>query len=163
QQVTLAVGYAHGRLIVHRDLKPSNILVTRGGEVRLLDFGAAKLLCDDSPQDSAITREAGRAMSPDYASPEQIRGDPVTVASDVYSLGVVLFELLCGLRPYSLTPHSSAALAVAIGAAEVPLASAVVARNRKLRRELRGDLDNIIAKALKKSARERYRTVCELS
>src|SRR5262249_38811199 len=106
---------------------------------------------------------AGRAMSPDYASPEQIRGDPVTVASDVYSLGVVLFELLCGVRPYSLTPHSSAALAVAIGAAEVPLASTVVARNRKLRRQLRGDLDNISAKALKKSARERYRTVCELS
>ena len=163
QQVTLAVGYAHGRLIVHRDLKPSNILVSKAGEVRLLDFGAAKLLCDECPQDSALTREAGRALSPDYASPEQIRGDPVTVASDVYSLGVVLFELLTGARPYSLTPHSSAALAVAIGAAEVPVPSALIARDRRLRRELRGDLDNIIAKALKKSPRERYRTVCELS
>jgi serine/threonine-protein kinase len=163
QQVAQAVGYAHGRLIVHRDLKPSNILVNKSGEARLLDFGAAKLLCDDSPQDSALTRDAGRAMSPDYASPEQIRGDRVTVATDVYSLGVVLFELLTGVRPYSLSPHSSAALAVAIGAAEVPLPSTAVGRNRKLGRELRGDLDNIIAKALKKSPRERYRTVCELS
>jgi len=159
QQVTRAVAYAHGRLIVHRDLKPSNILVTRQGEVRLLDFGAAKLLRDNAPQDSQLTREAGRALSPDYASPEQIRGEAITVATDVYSLGIVLFELLTGRRPYSLKRHSMAAMERAIAEADVPLPSTAVSQDRKLSRELRGDLDNIVAKALKKSPAERYGTV----
>lgn len=159
QQVARAVAYAHGRLIVHRDLKPSNILVTRQGDVRLLDFGAAKLLRDDGPQDSALTREVGRALSPDYASPEQIRGDSVTVASDVYSMGIVLFELLTGRRPYSLKCHSMAALEAAISEAEVPLPSSNVTHSRKIHREIRGDLDNIVAKALKKAPQERYGTV----
>src|SRR5215468_1136472 len=163
QQVTQAVDFAHRRLIVHRDLKPSNILVTHGGEVRLLDFGAAKLLRDSGPAESALTREAGRAMSPDYASPEQIRGEPITVASDVYSLGVVLFELLTGSRPYRLERQSSAALEAAIVDAEAPVPSTTVARDRKLSRELRGDLDNVITKALKKSTQERYATVRELA
>jgi serine/threonine-protein kinase len=163
QQVTQAVDFAHRRLIVHRDLKPSNILVTHAGDVRLLDFGAAKLLQDSGAPESALTREAGRAMSPDYASPEQIRGEPITVASDVYSLGVVLFELLTGARPYRLERQSSAALEAAIVAAEAPIASSSVAHDRKLSRELRGDLDNIITKALKKSTQERYSTVRELA
>jgi serine/threonine-protein kinase len=162
RQVTQAVDFAHRRLIVHRDLKPSNILVTREGEVRLLDFGAAKLLRDDGAQDSALTREAGRAMSPDYASPEQIRGEPITVASDVYSLGVVLFELLTGERPYRLGRQSSAALESAIVDAQAPLPSSTVTHDRRLSRELRGDLDNIVTKALKKGVDERYRTVQEL-
>jgi eukaryotic-like serine/threonine-protein kinase len=163
QQVTQAVDFAHRRLIVHRDLKPSNILVTHGGEVRLLDFGAAKLLQDSGAAESALTREAGRAMSPDYASPEQIRGEPITVATDVYSLGVVLFELLTGTRPYRLERQSSAALEAAIVDAEVPTPSSTVAHDPKLCRELRGDLDNIITKALKKSTQQRYTTVRELA
>jgi serine/threonine-protein kinase len=163
QQVTQAVDFAHRRLIVHRDLKPSNILVTHDGEVRLLDFGAAKLLQDGGDQESALTREAGRAISPDYASPEQIRGEPITVASDVYSLGVVLFEVLTGSRPYRLERQSSAALEAAIVDAEAPAPSSTVARDRKLSGELRGDLDNIIIKALKKSTQERYNTVREFA
>ncbi|HVN44757.1 MAG TPA: serine/threonine-protein kinase [Steroidobacteraceae bacterium] len=162
-QVARAVSYAHGRLVVHRDLKPSNILVTADGDVRLLDFGAAKLLRDDGPQDSALTREAGRAFSPDYAAPEQIRGEPVTVSTDVYSLGVVLFELLTGTRPYSLKRHSATGLAAALEEAESPLASSIVTNPRSARRELRGDLDNIIAKALKKNVTERYATVGEFA
>jgi serine/threonine-protein kinase len=158
-QVANAVAYAHGRLVVHRDLKPSNILVRRGGDVRLLDFGAAKLLRDDDRQSSALTQELGRALSPDYASPEQILGESVTVACDIYSLGIVLFELLTGQRPYKLKRHSTAALQAAIAGTEVPPASSAVAKNRKLSRELRGDLDNIIAKAVKKSPAERYDTV----
>jgi len=163
RQVTQAVDFAHRRLIVHRDLKPSNILVTHGGEVRLLDFGAAKLLRDGSSPESALTREAGRALSPDYASPEQIRGEPITVASDVYSLGVVLFELLTGSRPYRLERQSSAALEAAIVDAEAPAPSSTVARDRKLSGALRGDLDNIVLKALKKSTHERYATVREFA
>jgi serine/threonine-protein kinase len=163
QQVTQAVDFAHRRLIVHRDLKPSNILVTHDGDVRLLDFGAAKLLQEGGAPESALTREAGRALSPDYASPEQIRGEPITVASDVYSLGVVLFELLTGARPYRLERQSSAALEAAIVDAEAPIPSSTVAHDRKLCRELRGDLDNIITKALKKSTPERYSTVRELA
>src|SRR5580704_6614332 len=159
QQVANAVAYAHGRLVVHRDLKPSNILVARDGDVRLLDFGAAKLLRDDEPQSSALTQEMGRALSPDYAAPEQILGESITVACDVYSLGIVLFELLTGHLPYTLKRHSTAALQAAILGAESPRASSVVTVNRQLSRELRGDLDNILAKALKKCPRERYETV----
>jgi eukaryotic-like serine/threonine-protein kinase len=162
-QVSSAVAYAHGRLIVHRDLKPSNILVTGDGSVHLLDFGAAKLLDADNAQNSQLTRETGRALSPDYASPEQIRGAAITVASDVYSLGVVLFELLTGARPYALSRHSTAALEAAILGTEIPLPSATISDNRRLSRELRGDLDNIVAKALKKSPDERYGTIRDFS
>jgi tetratricopeptide (TPR) repeat protein len=161
-QVANAVAYAHGRLIVHRDLKPSNILVTNNGDVRLLDFGAAKLLREDELESSVLTQEMGRALSPDYASPEQIQGETVTVACDVYSLGIILFELLTGERPYTLKRNSTAALKAAIAGAEVPLASSA-AKDHKLSRELRGDLDNIVAKALKKSAQDRYDTVSALA
>jgi serine/threonine-protein kinase len=159
QQVARAVAYAHGRLIVHRDLKPSNILVTREGDVRLLDFGAAKLLGDHGPRDSALTRNSGRALSPDYASPEQIRGDSISLATDIYSLGVVLFELLTTQRPYSLKRHSLAVLETAIAEVEIPFASSIVTYDIRLCREIRGDLDNIVAKALKKAPHERYGSV----
>ncbi len=123
-QVAGAVSYAHARLVVHRDLKPTNILVSElAGSVRLLDFGAAKLLREEGPGESELTRELGPALSPDYASPEQIRGERVTVATDVYSLGVVLFELLTGQRPYRLPRDSWGALVDAVSKIEPPLAS----------------------------------------
>ena len=154
-QVARAVAYAHGRLIVHRDLKPSNIFVGRDGEVRLLDFGAAKLLGPDGSGDTGLTRWAGRALSPEYASPEQILGRPITVASDVYSAGVVLYELLAGERPYRLRRESAAALEEAILAADVPLAS-TVAGDPRVARRLRGDLDAILARALRRRPEDRY-------
>lgn len=156
-QVAEAVAYAHYRLVVHRDLKPSNILVTADGEVRLLDFGVAKLLADD--RDTPLTQLIGRAFTPDYASPEQIRGKPMSMASDVYSLAVVLYELLTGQRPYRLKRETAAALEEAIAHADVPLASSRVASDRKLARALRGDIDIVLAKALKKNARDRYASV----
>jgi|APFre7841882724_1041349.scaffolds.fasta_scaffold07780_4 hypothetical protein len=154
-QVARAVAYAHGRLIVHRDLKPSNILVTRNDGVRLLDFGAAKLLGSDGAINTGLTQWAGRAFSPDYASPEQILGRPVNVASDVYSAGVVLYELLTGRRPYRLRRDSAAALEEAILAADVPLASSV-AGDPRVARQLRGDLDAILARALQRRPEDRY-------
>lgn len=158
-QVASAVTYAHGRLVVHRDLKPTNILVARNGDVRLLDFGAAKLLRDDQLQESALTREVGRALSPDYASPEQIHGESITVACDVYSLGIVLFELMTGMRPYKLKRHTTEALQTAIDGTDIPVASSAITGNPKLKRMLQGDLDNIVAKSLKKSPDQRYATV----
>ncbi len=161
-QVARAVAHAHARLVVHRDLKPSNILVTANGDVRLLDFGIAKLIEGDVGQESAnethLTALAGRALTPDYAAPEQIRGDTITVAVDVYSLGVVLYELLSGQRPYKLKAASAAALEDAVVSLEVPLASSF-ATDKARARQLRGDLDTILAKALKKAPGERYATV----
>jgi tetratricopeptide (TPR) repeat protein len=158
-QIADAVAHAHARLIVHRDLKPSNILVTPEGAVRLLDFGVAKLLEDDAALSPNLTQLMGRAVTPDYASPEQVACKPVTVATDVYSLGVVLYELLTGQRPYQIGRLSAAALEEAILAADVPLASTRVAGDRKLARQLRGDLDTVLAKALKKDPEARYPSV----
>lgn len=159
RQVLQAASYAHARLVVHRDLKPSNILVTPTGDVRLLDFGVARLLGDDAAIDTPLTQRVGRAMTPDYASPEQIRGEALTVGSDVYSLGVVLYELLTQQRPYALKRRTAAALEEAIVDADVPPASTRVAADRALARALRGDIDTILAKALKKNPAERYASV----
>ncbi len=156
-QVADAVAHAHAHLVVHRDLKPSNILVTPEGEVRLLDFGIAKLLETDTVPSSNLTQMMGRAVTPDYASPEQVSGLPVTVATDVYSLGVVLYELLTGERPYRLSRVTAAALEEAIISMDAPPASTRV--TGKLSRQLSGDIDTVLAKALRKDAGQRYASV----
>jgi eukaryotic-like serine/threonine-protein kinase len=114
QQVLSAVQYAHANLVIHRDLKPSNILVTAEGQVQLLDFGIAKLLTAGEAQETQLTQLGGRALTPDYAAPEQIAGAPITTAADVYALGVMLYELLTGERPCRLKRNSRAALEEAI-------------------------------------------------
>lgn len=161
-QVARAVAHAHARLVVHRDLKPSNILVDAAGQAHLLDFGIAALVeahqGDDVPS-AAPAPSAGRALTPDYASPEQIRGDAIGTASDVYSLGVVLFELLVGERPYRLERGLGAsALADAIERIEVPVASERAAEARS-RRQLQGDLDAVLTRALARAAGQRYGTI----
>ena len=156
-QVANAVAYAHAKLVVHRDLKPANILITAEGQARLLDFGIAKLLDDGHARETRFTEAAGRALTPDYASPEQILDEPLTISSDVYSLGVVLYELLTGRRPYKLQRNSRGALEDAIVQAQ-PMAPSIGA-DQASRRLLRGDLDTIVLKALKKKPAERYATV----
>jgi serine/threonine-protein kinase len=156
-QVANAVAHAHAKLVVHRDLKPSNILVTADGQVRLLDFGIAKLLEDGSARRTQLTELTGRALTPDYASPEQILGQPISTASDVYSLGVILYQLLAGERPYKLRRDSRGALEDAIVQADPARPSAV--SQQSFRKSLRGDLDNIVLKALKKKPEERYAAV----
>jgi tetratricopeptide (TPR) repeat protein len=155
-QVANAVAYAHGKLVVHRDLKPANILVDSAGQARLLDFGIAKLLDGGEARESRFTELSGRALTPDYASPEQILGAPLTVQSDVYSLGVVLYELLSEQRPYKLRRDSRGALEDAIVQTEPALPSAVAAAPS--RKALRGDLDTVVLKALKKDPTERFAT-----
>jgi eukaryotic-like serine/threonine-protein kinase len=158
-QVASAVAYAHSQLVVHRDLKPSNIWVAGDGQVRLLDFGIAKLVGGDSAEDHQLTQTTGRALTPDYASPEQIRGDPIGTASDVYSLGVVAYELLSGRRPYRLKPGlGPVALADALLRVERPVASQA-ATAPALQRQLKGDLDAILARALAPAPQDRYATV----
>lgn len=157
-QVAQAVGHAHARLVVHRDLKPSNILVTRGGDVRLLDFGIAKLLESGEARETELTRLSGRALTLAYASPEQVQGEPLGVASDVYSLGVVLYELLTGSLPYRLARDSRGAMEEAILIVD-PVKPSDVAGKTRVRRALRGDLDTVVLKALKKSPEDRYPTV----
>jgi eukaryotic-like serine/threonine-protein kinase len=168
-QVLAAVQYAHQNLVIHRDLKPANILVTPEGQVRLLDFGIAKLMTDDGQaRETELTQLGGRALTPDYASPEQIAGRPVSTASDVYSLGVVLYVLLCGQPPYRLPRDSRAALEQAIVATPPvrpsqqsltdAIADARSTTSRKLAHALAGDLDTIVLKAIKKHPAERYAT-----
>ncbi len=173
RQVLGAVQYAHSHLVIHRDLKPSNILVTEQGQVQLLDFGIAKLLSDGEAKESPLTQAMGRALTPDYAAPEQITGTVITTAADVYSLGVLLYELLSGRRPYRLKRDSRGALEEAILNTEtapasrsgINLAAAEVRGTTpgKLARALRGDLDIIVAKALRKIPSERYSTASEFN
>jgi serine/threonine-protein kinase len=157
-QVVEAVAYAHARLVVHRDLKPSNILVTKDGQVRLLDFGIAKLLEEGRVRDTRLTELSGRPHTPEYASPEQIAGGPLGIATDVYSLGVVLYELLSGTRPYKPRHDSVAALEAAVLESD-PAPPSAAASDRSTRKVLRGDLDTIVLKALQKHPEARYATV----
>jgi len=154
-QVARAVAYAHGRLVVHRDLKPSNVLVSADGQAHLLDFGIAKLLDEAAPRD--LTQREGRFLTPRYASPEQIEGKAITVASDVYSLGVLLYELLTGKRPHEARRDSIGAVEEAILGGEPALASNRV-EGRAAAKALRGELDAILAKALKREPGHRYAT-----
>ncbi len=187
RKVCSAVHFAHQNLVVHRDLKPGNILVTADGEPKLLDFGIAKLLAAERPASGETTLDqltvAGvEPMTPDYASPEQIRGEPITTASDVYSLGVLLYKLLTGHRPYRLRDDSVARLFRSITDEEPSKPSTVIALSeelqasggttvcvdpesvsrdrhtdpRTLKRRLAGDLDCILLKALRKDPKDRY-------
>jgi serine/threonine protein kinase len=168
-----AVAAAHAQLVVHRDIKPSNVLVREDGQVKLLDFGIAKLL-RDADGANAVTLAGGAALTPRFAAPEQLTGEPITTATDVYALGVLLYLLLTGHHPAGAETQSTAALVRAIVEVEPPRASETVkpteveaARKRdsspdKLRRNLRGDLDLIVGKALRKARRERYASVAEL-
>ena len=174
RKVCSAVAYAHQNLIVHRDLKPSNILVDIEGEPKLLDFGIARLLAPDKADQ---TTETGlRLLTPEYASPEQIRGERVTTAGDVYSLGVLLYELLTGQRPYELTSRNAAEIIRVVCETEPERPSSVVGSpssvvettrrnkyftkdNARLTKLLKGDLDNIILKALRKEIVQRYSSV----
>jgi serine/threonine protein kinase/predicted negative regulator of RcsB-dependent stress response len=194
QKICAAVSFAHQNLVVHRDLKPSNILVTADGTPKLLDFGIAKLLHPDWSLDTAeATATMFRVMTPEYASPEQLRGLPVTTASDVYSLGVVLYELLTGERPYKIDSRLPEEAAQVVLTEEPVKPSSAVSRqwreswavtgktnideppttnneptkNPKSQipnpKSLRGDLDNIILKALRKEPERRYQSVQEFS
>lgn len=156
-QVTAAVAHAHARLVVHRDLKPGNILVTPQGQVRLLDFGIAKLLAAD-PALAELTAPAQRAMTPQYAAPEQILGQPIGTAADIYSLGVVLYELMTGVLPYQPKRASAASLEDTI-VSTTPARPSLRAADVSTRRMLQGDLDTVLLKALKKDPAERYATV----
>ena len=177
RQVCDAVQFAHRQLVVHRDLKPSNILVSEDASgaprVKLLDFGIAKLLAGDAGVSLVETAEDVRVMTPEYAAPEQVRGEPVTTATDVYALGVLLYELLTGARPYSLPSRARHAVERAILEADptvpstaVTDASAAQARASeptRLRRKLRGDLDQIVLRALRKEPERRYDGAAALS
>jgi eukaryotic-like serine/threonine-protein kinase len=174
------VAHAHNNLVLHRDLKPSNILVTRDGDIKLLDFGIAKLLTDDATIGDAteLTQLVGRAFTPEYAAPEQVQGQEVSIATDVYSLGVLLYVLLGGLHPTSADGTTPVQRLQAVVETEPPRLSDAIARYtskhnpairsvaekrganvHKLVRSVQGDLDNIVAKALKKTPSERYTNV----
>lgn len=187
--VCSAVQYAHRNLVVHRDLKPGNILVTEDGIPKLLDFGIAKILNPQQEQTEVDrTLTVMRIMTPDFASPEQVRGGPITTSSDVYSLGVILYVLLTGRRPYhvsSTAPHEIIKAicdmdpekpSTAVSRAEKPekaiksdstagvrAGTEPKAKREKLSRELAGDLDNIVLKALWKEPERRYQTVEQFS
>ncbi len=174
-----AVSAAHRSLIVHRDLKPSNVLVSKDGEVKLLDFGIAKLLAPDEAESAATeTRAEARRLTPAYAAPEQVLGEPVTTATDVWALGALLYELLTGTVPQRRDARTAAGLAASVDTETLERPSARVARaplaslpastssepeRRRLERRLRGDLDNILQMALRREPERRYGAVAALA
>lgn len=179
EQVCEAVQFAHQRLIVHRDLKPTNILVDKNGKVKLLDFGIAKILEEDPQEGAPLTRTGQYLMTPEYASPEQVHGAPITTATDVYALGLILCELLTGSLPYNVSGKSQIEISGIIsGMAPVKPSSIVSGRTEKmngetdqlikgfnkkqLKKKLRGDLDNIVLKALRKEPERRYGSADQL-
>ncbi|MEQ1691991.1 MAG: serine/threonine-protein kinase, partial [Gemmatimonas sp.] len=156
--VTTAVQYAHGQLVVHRDIKPSNIFVTADGDVQLLDFGIAKLMSGGDALTGAETRSELRLLTPEHAAPEQIRGDAVGTATDVYALGVLLYELLTGAKPHRAAGRTLAELEKDILQTE-PLVPSAVTPGAPWARRLRGDLDRIVMMALRKESARRYASV----
>jgi non-specific serine/threonine protein kinase/serine/threonine-protein kinase len=159
-----AVQYAHQNLVVHRDIKPANVLVDGRGVPKLLDFGIARLLASGVDPDLAPTATVLPMMTPEYASPEQVKGQPVTTVSDVYALGILLYELLAGRRPYEVQTESLEAIVRVICETE-PRAPSAAAHGLTLpsASQLRGDLDTIVLKALRKEPERRYRTAHDLS
>src|SRR5262249_12770749 len=162
-QVCEAVSYAHQKLVIHRDLKPGNIIVTTQGVPKLLDFGIAKLLNPELTLAAPQTITGFRMMTPDYASPEEIRGLPTTTATDVYSLGVVLYELLVGDRPFRTASHSASEIERSICETEPVKPSVALRRTganqKRAAGQLSGDLDHVVLKAMRKEPEHRYGSV----
>lgn len=160
-----AVSFAHQNLVIHRDIKPSNIIITKEGEPKLLDFGISKLIDDSDETTKTITRIG--AMTPEYASPEQIKGESVSTATDIYSLGVVLFKILTGRLPYSFSDKNNGKIFDEITNSQPILPSDAIKANPQSTIQnpklLKGDLDNIIFKAIRKEPERRYKTVEQLS
>jgi tetratricopeptide (TPR) repeat protein len=170
RKICAAVSYAHRHLVIHRDLKPANIRVGADGEPKLLDFGIAKLLDDENAAPPEQTVTLSGAMTPDYASPEQLRGEPMTTATDVYSLGVILFELLTGEKPYRTKSRTISEVSRAITEQEPTRPSTAAirgGRNSKFEirnsKFLKGDLDNIVLTAIRKEPARRYSSVGQFS
>lgn len=169
EQVCEAVQFAHQRLIVHRDLKPTNILVDKTGNVKLLDFGIAKILEDEPQEGTPLTRTGQFLMTPEYASPEQVHGESITTSTDVYALGLILCEILTGSLPYSVSGKSTIEIGSIISERSPAKPSSIVGSEQSLKtnygrglnpnqikKQLKGDLDNIILKSLRKEPERRY-------
>jgi serine/threonine-protein kinase len=157
-QIASAVAHAHARQIVHRDLKPANVMVTSDGTARLLDFGIGKLLTEGMPAEFQLTLMAGQPLTPAYASPEQIAGGTVGFPTDIYSLGVMFYELLVGVRPYIYKRGSNRALREAILEA-TPIVPSAATDDVALRARLQGELDVAVLRALRKQPEARHASV----